>query len=923
MAEKTTHKLVIVESPAKAKTIAGYLGEGYEVLASFGHVRDLPERATDLPEALRKMKWGKLGVNVEGNFEPVYVVPEEKKRHVETLRKAAKDADAILLATDEDREGESISWHVLQLLKPGKNTAVSRIVFHEITPEAIRAAVENPRSIDENLVKAQETRRILDRLYGYTLSPVLWKKVAPKLSAGRVQSVAVRVLVERERQRRAFKTAEYWDLEATVAAGTETAFAARLQTVDGRRVATGKNFDSDTGALKDQDVLLLDEVAARALAEPALHAAPWRVAKLETRPESEKPPVPFMTSTLQQEGNRKLRFSSKRTMQIAQGLYEGVDVGGGERIGLITYMRTDSLTLSDRALEQAREVIAELYGKEYLPAEPARYRTKSKNAQEAHEAIRPTDLARRPEDVRKFLDPDQFKLYELIWKRTIACQMLPARVLRTSVQVEVAVPAPAGARTLRFSASGKQIAFPGFLRAYVEGSDDPEGDLGGQDTMLPPLTEGQTLEARAVTADGHRTKPPARYSEASIIKRLEEAGIGRPSTYASIISTVQDRGYVFKRGNELVPTFLGFAVTDLLEKHFPELVDLDFTARMEDELDEVASGNRDPVAHLGAFYRGDGGGQGLLQQVEERSPSIAYPAIPIGNDSDTGAPLVVRVGRYGTFVQRGEGGKENTVTLPEDTVPADLLVSEVMEMLLQKQQGGKAVGVDAVSGRDVLLRSGRFGAYLEVAQTEDEAATGDKPKRVSLPEGFDLKALTAEDVALLLAFPRNLGPNPDNQEEITVNLGRYGAYVRCGKETRNVPDWREAVTLPLGQAVEILRAPRVRRGKVAVVVKPPLREFGLLEGAVGPMRLLEGRYGNYVTDGETNATVPRGTDPQTLTPDEAMALIRERQAAGPRKPKRGRRGAAGGGAGAGAGAKAKPKAKGKGRAAGAGKDAAV
>jgi DNA topoisomerase-1 len=662
-------KLVIVESPAKAKTISRFLGSDYDVQASFGHVRDLPERADDIPAELKKLKWAKLGVNVENNFEPLYIVPADKKRHVDLLKKACKGVDELLLATDEDREGESISWHILQLLKPSKTTKVRRIVFHEITPEAIREALKNPRALDENLVRAQETRRILDRLYGYTLSPLLWKKVAPKLSAGRVQSVAVRLTVERERQRMAFTEAEYWDLEALLGSG-QGDFKARLVRVGEDRVATGKSFDPETGKLKEK-ALQLDEAAALGLCDKAKVAKPWTVTRVETSPGQESPPPPFMTSTLQQEANRKLRFGSRRTMQIAQGLYEGIDLGG-ERVGLITYMRTDSLNLAERAIEQAREVIRDLYGAEYVPAKPNRYKTKAKGAQEAHEAIRPTDLSRRPQDVAKYLEKDQLALYELIWKRTIACQMPPARVQRTNVDVEVQV----GAKNLRFSASGKQIVFPGFLRAYVEGSDDPEAELEGKESILPPLKEGQALDLKDLQPLAHRTKPPARYTEASLVKKLEEEGVGRPSTYASIIGTIQDRGYVFKRANELVPTFTAFAVTELLENHFAELVDIAFTAKMEEELDEIADGKLGWVAHLHKFFLGEESHPGLEKQVEAEGPGIPFPLLEIGEDPASGTKIVVRVGRYGPYIQRGEGGKENIVSVPEDLAPAELTVAE-------------------------------------------------------------------------------------------------------------------------------------------------------------------------------------------------------------------------------------------------------
>lgn len=856
-------KLVIVESPAKAKTIGRFLDAGYDVQASYGHVRDLPERADEIPEEFKKLKWAKLGVNVEGGFEPLYIVPSDKKRHVDALKRASKGATEILLATDEDREGESISWHILQLLKPSKKTKISRIVFHEITPEAISDALRNPRSVDEDLVRAQETRRILDRLYGYSLSPVLWKKVAPKLSAGRVQSVAVRLTVERERQRIAFHEAEYWDLEADLDAG-QGQFKAKLSAVSGQRVATGKSFDPNTGLLKDKALWLKrDDVGS--LHERFGAAKPWTVTRVETSPAQQSPPPPFMTSTLQQEANRKLRFTSRRTMQIAQGLYEGVDLGG-ERIGLITYMRTDSLNLAERAIEQARDVIRDLYGAEYLPDKPNRYRTKSKGAQEAHEAIRPTDLSLRPQDVRKYLDNDQFALYDLIWKRTIACQMPPARLLRTAVDVEVSE----GGQTLTFSASGRQIVFPGYLRAYVEGSDDPEVELEGQESILPPLKENQELGLLELRADEHHTKPPARYTEASLVKKLEEEGVGRPSTYATIIGTIQDRGYVFKRANELVPTFTAFAVTELLERHFHDLVDTRFTARMEDQLDDIAEGKRDWVKHLAAFYLGDGPAPGLQGQIETETAGIPFPSIPIGSDPSTEEAIIVRVGRFGTFLQRGEGGQGNTAPIPEDLAPAELTLETALELLHRKLAGAAAVGVDPASGRCVFVRKGRFGSYLEVEAEEGE----DKPKRVTIPPDVVIGELDEADVADLLRFPRTLGMHPAGGEVIAT-VGQYGAYIKWEKETRKLEAWRQALAIDLERALAMLAQPRIvgrGRGEAKVAIEP-IKEFGALEGAQGPVRLLPGRYGPYVTDGKTNATLPKEIEPESLTAERALALI--------------------------------------------------
>lgn len=864
-------KLVIVESPAKAKTIRGILGPGYDVQASFGHIRDLPQSADDIPAELKKEKWAKLGVNIEKDFEPLYIIPSDKKRHVDTLKKSARDADELLLATDEDREGESISWHILQVLKIAKKTPVRRIVFHEITPEAIREAVRSPRDVDVNLVKAQEARRILDRLYGYTLSPLLWKKVAPKLSAGRVQSVAVRLCVERERERRAFVSAEYWDLAAMIFAPTSE-FKATLTLVDKKRVASGRHFDAVTGSMTG-DAVLIGKDEANRLREAAEKATSWTVSSAEKKPGQESPPPPFMTSTLQQEGNRKLRWPSRKTMQVAQTLYEGVDLHG-DRVGLITYMRTDSLNLAERALQEAREVIRDLYGAEFLPNSPVRYRTKSKGAQEAHEAIRPTDLSRRPQDVKRFLTDDQFALYDLIWKRTLASQMLPAKVMRNTVEIE----AKTSAGTLTFGASGKEIVFAGFLRAYVEGSDDPESELGDRETILPAMKVGQSVECRGVSALEHHTKPPARYTEASLIKALEEAGVGRPSTYTSIISTIQDRGYVNKKGNELIPTFTAFAVTELLEGYFANLVDLRFTAHMEEELDEVADGDRDWLDPLREFFLGDAG---LQNMVEVQAADIPFPAMELGADPD-GLPVVVRVGRYGTFVQRGEGGKGHTGNVPADYAPADLTLDLALKLIDQKSTGGMAVG-KSEDGRDVFLRKGRFGDYLEVEQTEAERDSGEKPRRVTLPKDVSATDVDEEQLAMLLTFPRDLGLHPQWGEPIMVALGQYGPYVKSASETRNIESWQRAAKVTRDEAIEILAQEKVMRGRGAAKTPvEPIQQFEKMDGVAGPMKVLPGRYGPYVTDGKTNATIPNNIEPDQITADQARDLILARAA----QPKR-------------------------------------
>lgn len=871
--------LVIVESPAKAKTIGRFLGRDFRVEASYGHVRDLPQNAKEIPAALRKEDWARLGVNVEEGFEPLYVIPADKKQHVKRLKDALKDADRLLLATDEDREGESISWHVLQLLKPKKSVSVERIVFHEVTPEAIESALAAARSVDENLVRAQEARRVLDRLYGYSLSPLLWKRVAPGLSAGRVQSVAVRFLVERERERIAFVSSELWDLKAELGTGGER-FKAKLIKVSGQRLADSKSFDSQTGKLGDPKRLHLEAKRAQELAEGASTAKPWTVASLDRNPGSQRPAPPFTTSTLQQEGNRKLRMSSRQTMRIAQQLYEGIDLTG-ERVGLITYMRTDSVTLADRALAQAREVIGQAYGDEYLPKSAVVYKTKAKRAQEAHEAIRPTDLTKRPQDVRPYLSDDQYRLYELIWKRTVACQMLPARFERTAVEIAV----DALGETLTFAASGRRILFPGFLRAYVEGSDDPEAQLGDQETLLPALELKQAVDLHGVEAEGHRTRPPYRYTEASLVKKLEEEGIGRPSTYASIISTIQDRGYALKKGNELVPTFTAFCVTSLLEQQFADLIDTHFTARMEDDLDDVATGKTAWDELVSSFYFGAGEHPGLVKRLSDGE--VTYPAVDLGVDPETQAAIVVKVGKYGPYIRRGEGGSENVASVPEDLAPDELTLDRALELLQSKNSDKEPLAQDEETGRSIFLQTGRFGEYLELEQTEEERDAKKKPKRVSLPRGLKGPDVTSEIARKLMRLPRQLGNHPETEIEISTGLGRYGPYVKAGDDFRSLESWQQACELELPAALEILSKPKAAGRRRFGAKKTVLKALGELEGAAGPVQVLDGRYGPYVTDGEVNASLPKNADPLEVTADEALALLAARRSA-PKK-KRARR----------------------------------
>ncbi len=876
MADVKQKSLVIVESPAKAKTIGRFLGSDFQVESSYGHVRDLPQSAKEIPAKLRSEKWSRLGVNVDDGFEPIYVVPADKKAHVKRLKDALKNADRLLLATDEDREGESISWHVLQLLKPKKSVVVERIVFHEVTPEAIASALASPRPVDENLVRAQEARRVLDRLYGYSLSPLLWKRIKPGLSAGRVQSVAVRLLVEKERLRIAFVSAQYWDIKAELATD-EGRFKTHLVRVAGQRIVDSKSFDPATGKMV-RERRYLDEEAARRLAGAAKEND-WRVSSLERVPGKQRPAPPFITSTLQQEGNRKLKLTSRRTMSLAQQLYEGIDLEG-ERVGLITYMRTDSFTLASRAVEQAREVIAGSYGSDYLPPEPVQYKTKAKRAQEAHEAIRPTDLSRRPQDVKPYLNPEQLRLYELIWKRTIACQMVPARFERTAVEVEV----DAG-ETLTFAATGRRIVFPGFLRAYVEGSDDPDAQLGDQETLLPSLDEGQQLNAKSVEAEGHQTKPPYRYTEASLVKKLEEEGIGRPSTYASIISTIQDRGYAEKRGNELVPSFTAFCVTSLLEQQFEDLVETQFTASMEDELDNVAAGRLAWDALVSDFYNGRDADPGLVQRVEEGE--VTYPAIPLGSDPETGDEISVKVGRYGPYVRRGEGGKENVATIPEGTAPDEMNLAVALDLLRAKNSEDEPIVVDSVTGRPVTLKSGRFGEYLELGQTEEEKDAKEKPRRVSLPKGLKSADLTPETAHKLIQLPRALGDHPENGDPITTGLGRYGPFLKRADEYRNLESWEKACDLSLDEALVILAQPKPERKRFGAK-KTILKELGEIEGAVNKVQVLDGRYGPYITDGKTNVTVPKGTDPLSVTSEQAKEMLDAKRKA-PKKPRRKRK----------------------------------
>jgi len=843
-------RLVIVESPAKARTIAGYLGGEFVVESSVGHIRDLPNRASDVPKEQRE-RYGKLGVDVDHEFEPFYVVDADKKRVVSDLRQKLRGADELLLATDEDREGEAIAWHLREVLKP--KVPVRRMVFHEITRDAIQRALDQTRDIDERLVDAQETRRILDRLYGFEVSPVLWKKVMPRLSAGRVQSVATRLVVERERERMRFVAASYWDVIGTFEPGS---FEARLVAVAGKRIAQGRDFRED--GTSGDDVLVLDEEAARSLAT-GLEGRLFSVQKVDEKPYTRRPAAPFRTSTLQQEASRKLRFSSQTTMSLAQRLYEN---------GHITYMRTDSVTLSDAALKAARAHAAREHGPETVPAEPRRYERAVANAQEAHEAIRPAgDVFRTPAQLARELNRDELALYDLIFKRTIASQMKDAAGQTVSIELG-ATSADDTAATFR--ASGTVITFPGFMLAYASGRDEPSEDE--EERRLPAVTVGQELSASSLEPQGHETSPPARYTEASLVKALEERGIGRPSTYASIMGTILDRGYVYKKGTALVPTFLAFAVTQLLERHFDRLVDYDFTARLEDDLDKIASGDEHRVAWLRRFYFGNGD-PGLRSLVTDHLEGI--DAREVNSIEIPRSDIVVRVGRYGPYLERGE----ERASLPEDIAPDELTVERAEELLATPAGAERSLGTHSETGHEVVARVGRYGPYVtEVLPEGDET----KPRTASLFASMSPETVTLEDAERLLTLPRTL--QGSDGEEILVSNGRYGPFVKRGSETRSLGSEEQLLTLTVPEAEAILAEPKQRRGRGAP--KPPLKELGPDPGSGKPLVVKDGRFGPYVTDGETNASLRRGDEVDGLTLERALELLAERRAKGPTKPRR-------------------------------------
>jgi DNA topoisomerase I len=854
-------RLVIVESPAKAKTIAGYLGRGYVVESSIGHIRDLPQSAAEVPAKIKGEPWARLGVDVEHDFTPYYVVSRDKKSHMSKLRALLKEADELYLATDEDREGEAIAWHLYDELKP--KVPVRRMVFHEITPQAIIAAVDNPRDIDMDLVEAQEARRILDRLYGYEVSPVLWKKVMSGLSAGRVQSVATRLVVDRERERMAFRTASYWDLEGTFDAGSkhsERMFPAKLHSVDDKRVARGSDFTSLgelTQSAGNQGVVHLDRTRAESLAD-GLRDTTFEIRSVESKPYRRQPYAPFRTTTLQQEASRKIGWGASRTMSVAQRLYEN---------GFITYMRTDSVTLSQTAVAAARHQARELYGDEYVPDAPRVYSSKVKNAQEAHEAVRPAgDNFRTP--AQTGLTGDEFRLYELIWMRTVASQMKDAQ--GRSLTVRLGGPAASGEDVV-FTATGRVITFHGFLKAYVEGSDDPDSESDDRETRLPDVAEGELVNAAEIHASGHQTKPPARYTEATLIRELEEREIGRPSTYASIIGTILNRGYVYKKGTALVPAWLAFSVIRLLEDHFTRLVSYEFTAGMEDVLDEIAAGRRDRNAELAEFYFGSGDVEGLHRLVSELGDIDArqLATFPVGDG------IALRVGRYGPYVETEDGTRAN---VPEDLPPDELTEQKAKELLANPAGEEIPLGEHPETGLQVVAKNGRYGPYVTELLPES-APKSQKPRTSSLFKSMNLDTITLDQALTLLTLPRVVGTDPESGDDITAQNGRYGPYLRRGTDSRSIDSEEQLLTISLEQALAIFAQPK-RRGRAAA---DPGREVGTDPVSGNTVTIKSGRFGTYVTDGEYNATLRQGDDESTLTIQRAAELLEERRAKGPAK----------------------------------------
>ncbi len=854
------HALVIVESPAKARKIAEYLGDDYVVESSIGHIRDLPRGAADVPKAYKGEKWARLGIDVDNDFKPLYVVSSDKKEQIKKLKALMKDADTLYLATDKDREGEAIAWHLLEVLSPPTNVAVHRMVFTEITEKAIHEALNDPRELDRKMVDAQEARRMLDRLYGYEVSPVLWKKVMPKLSAGRVQSVATRIVVQRERERMAFVAASYWDLEANFAltrepaGGEPTDFKAKLLEVDGARIAQGRDYGQD-GQLKN-DVVVIDQARAETLVRE-LKDQPSEVQSVESKPYRRRPAAPFITSTLQQEASRKLNLSSSMAMRAAQGLYEK---------GLITYMRTDSTTLSADAVEAARKLISEKYGTEFCPPEPRTYNKKAKGAQEAHEAVRPAGSTfRTPESVYEECVKSEAQMYELIWQRTVASQMTDAT--GETMQVRVGVTSTTGTDTT-FSASGTVITHQGFRKVYIDGdSDDDQG------SVLPQVAQGDSLNASDLEASGHETQPPSRYTEASLVKKLEELGVGRPSTYAAIMGTIEDRGYVWKKGSALVPSFTAFSVINLLEGHFPNLVDYDFTAQMEVDLDDIAEGHGEAIPWLRKFYFGDENDEGLKEKVDNRLGEIdarAVNSIPLGVDAN-GQMVVGRVGRYGPYVQRGD---DERASIPDDIAPDELTIERAIEFI-EAPSGDRELGDDPVSGMAVFVKNGRFGPYVQLGEIDDDP--DGKPKRASVFKSMDPAEVELETALKLLELPRTIGQHPEDGTTVMVHNGKFGPYLTKesaeeGKkpDTRNVPTEEALLTITMDECLALLKEPK-RRGRAEP--KPPLAELGIDTFSEMKMVIKDGRFGPYITDGEANASLRKGDTIEEMTDERASELL--------------------------------------------------
>jgi DNA topoisomerase-1 len=856
--------LVIVESPTKAKTLRKYLGPDYLVESSVGHIRDLPGSAAEVPAKYKKLEWASLAVNVDDDFEPLYVIKPDAKARIKELKAKLKTCDALLLATDEDREGEAIAWHLMEVLQP--ECPVRRMVFHEITEGAILEALDETREINTDMVQAQETRRIIDRLYGYGVSPILWRKIRPKLSAGRVQSVAVGLLVDREKARIRFCEAQYWDLVATFRTPADEVFDANLVSLGGRRIATGKDFDADTGELKRDEVALLDGPAAAALAK-SLEKEPFEILSAEEKPFTKKPSPPFHTSTLQQEGNNRLRFDAKRTMRAAQRLYES---------GYITYMRTDSVALSQVALDMTRQEISAHYGDEFVPEKPRTYKNKVSNAQEAHEAIRPAgDRIAPVEEIRRQLGQDEAKVYELIWKRTMASQMMDARGRRMSLRVGN-VGGPDEEQAV-FHAGGNVIDFPGYLRAYVEGADDPGQALADQEKILPAVKQGDPMSATELAAEEHKTSPPARLTEATLVRTLEESGIGRPSTYASIIDTIQRRDYTFKKGSALVPTFTAFAVTKLLQEHLTHLVDLSFTVGMESRLDAIAKGEENRIDYLKEFYFGtpETGLKPLLEAGTAEIDPREVCSLHIGIDEEQ-REIILRVGRYGPFLQRGE----TTATVPDQTCPDEINVESATRLLEASEKGKEPMGQHPESGEPIFLKSGRYGPYVQMGVPDDEAGT--KPKMASLLKGMQPEDVDLDTALLLLALPHKVGEDEDKVEILAFN-GRFGPYIKRGEDTRSLAPDDDLLTLSLKRALELLAQEPTRR---SYRTKPKeiksFKDVPALEG--GTILLLEGRWGPYVTDGVVNASLPKGSKPEDLEEGDALDLLeRQRERKGGRR----------------------------------------